>query len=121
MLFMVTEHFKAIGERFRRKGRMLPVGVSYHASWIDAQNARCFQVMEAPGREALDPWIAAWDDLVDFDVVPVSNFSGFLVHDSILRPYAAKKIHALMLWSGRNAWDRKRHSEILKQLQSAQV
>jgi hypothetical protein len=76
MLFMVIERFKggdakAIGERFKLKGRMLPVGVNYHASWIDRKNARCFQIMEAPDRESLNPWIAAWEDLVEFDVVAV--------------------------------------------------
>ena len=63
--------FKAVGERFTHSGRMLPGGVIYHASWIDAQNARCFQIMEAPDRESLTPWIAAWKDLVDCEVVPV--------------------------------------------------
>jgi hypothetical protein len=58
MLFMVIEQFKngyveAIGERFRRNGRMLPVGVSYHASWVAAQNARCFQIMDAPDHDCL--------------------------------------------------------------------
>ena len=82
MLFMVIEQFKnsdfkAIGERFRLKGRMLPVGVSYHASWVDARNARCFQIMKAPDRESLKPWIAAWDDLVEFDVVPVQTSADF--------------------------------------------
>ncbi len=42
---------------------MLPDGVVYHA----------FQVMEAADREALEPWIAAWKDLVDFEVVPVQT------------------------------------------------
>ena len=76
MLFMVIERpkggdFTATGDRFRRKGRMLPEGVTYHASWIDSGNSRCFQIMEAPDRESLEPWIAAWNDLVDFEVVPV--------------------------------------------------
>ena len=82
MLFMVIEHFKngdaePIGDRFRERGRMLPENVTYHASWIDAQNARCFQLMEAPHRESLEPWIAAWADLVDFEVVPVQSSAEF--------------------------------------------
>jgi hypothetical protein len=82
MLFMVIEHFKnndfkAIGERFRQRGRMLPEGVIYLASWVDSLNARCFQIMEAPDRESLNPWIAAWDDLVDFEVVPVQASAEF--------------------------------------------
>lgn len=76
MLFMVIEHFRngnagAIGERFRTRGRMLPEGVSYHASWVDAPGNRCFQVMEAPGRELLDDWVSRWNDLMDFEIVPV--------------------------------------------------
>ena len=50
MLFMVIETFKdvrAIGERFKQKGRMLPDGVVYHASWVEPSGARCFQIMEA--------------------------------------------------------------------------
>jgi hypothetical protein len=82
MLFMVIEHFKdgdpkPVGDRFRRNGRMLPEGVIYHASWIDSPNVQCFQVMEAPDRKSLNPWIAAWDDLVDFDVVPVQTSAEF--------------------------------------------
>ena len=76
MLFMVIERFKdgdsrAVGERFRQHGRMLPEGVVYQASWMDPPNARCFQIMAAPDRESLEPWIAFWEDLVDFEVVPV--------------------------------------------------
>ena len=76
MLFMVIERFKqadptSIGERFRQKGRMLPEGVTYHASWVDSTGARCFQVMEAPSLEALDAWTRRWIDLIDFEIVPV--------------------------------------------------
>jgi hypothetical protein len=82
MLFMVIERFKdgnptPVGERFRRTGRMLPDGVSYHASWVDSASMRCFQVMEAPQREALDVWISHWNDLVDFEVIPVLESSEF--------------------------------------------
>jgi Protein of unknown function (DUF3303) len=82
MLFMVIERFKQrdatpIGERFRQKGRMMPEGVSYIASWMDAENARCFQLMEAPTVEDMDPWLRAWDDLVDFEVVPVETSAEF--------------------------------------------
>jgi hypothetical protein len=79
---MVIEHFKnsdpkPIGDRFRLHGRMLPEGVTYQASWIDGRNARCFQVMEAPDRDSLQPWIAAWKDLVEFEVVPVQASADF--------------------------------------------
>lgn len=76
MLFMVIEQFrnsdpKPIGVRFREQGRMMPDGVNYVASWIDAPRARCFQVMETDNREKLDQWINCWSDLVDFEVIPV--------------------------------------------------
>ena len=82
MLFLVIEHFKngdpaPVGERFQKHGRMMPEGVTYQASWVDAQNARCFQVMEAPDRESLNAWIAAWQDLVDFEVIPVQRSADF--------------------------------------------
>lgn len=82
MLFMVIEHFKggkarAVGERFRHSGRMLPDGVAYHASWVDAANARCFQVMEAQHPELLNLWVSRWDDLVDFEIVPVLTSGEF--------------------------------------------
>jgi hypothetical protein len=82
MLFMVIEHFrngdaKLVGQRFQRSSRMLSAGVIYHASWIDSQNARCFQIMEAPDRESLNPWIAAWQDLVEFEVITVQTSVDF--------------------------------------------
>ena len=82
MLFMVIEHFKngdlnPVGERFERTGRMLPEKVVYHASWVDSENARCFQVMEAPDRASLNPWITAWEDLVEFEIIPVQPSADF--------------------------------------------
>jgi len=79
---MVIERFKPdslkqIGERFRRRGRMLPEGVAYHASWVDSAGTRCFQIMDAPQRELLDLWISRWDDLVDFEIVPVETSADF--------------------------------------------
>lgn len=82
MLFMVIEHFKQrnatrIGERFRQKGRMLPKGVTYHASWVDSAGDRCFQLMEAPSPPALDRWTRRWIDLVDFEIIPVVTSTEF--------------------------------------------
>jgi hypothetical protein len=76
MLFMVIEKFrdgdpKRVGQRFLREGRSLPENVTYHASWMDESGARCFQLMEAAGRDSLDGWIEHWDDLVEFEIVPV--------------------------------------------------
>jgi hypothetical protein len=82
MLFMVIERFKnadpkPIGERFERSGRMLPDGLTYHASWVDVAGSRCFQVMDAPHRELLDAWISRWDDLIEFEVIPVLSSADF--------------------------------------------
>ena len=78
---MVIETFtkgtEAVGERFASKGRMLPEGVTYEASWIDVTGTRCFQLMHAPDRTILDVWIAHWRDLVDFEVVPVLTSQEF--------------------------------------------
>jgi hypothetical protein len=75
VLFHVIEHYREgagpVYRRFREHGRMTPVGVEYVASWVTSDLMRCFQVMEAESREALDEWIVRWSDLVDFEVVPV--------------------------------------------------
>ena len=82
MLFMVIERFKhhdvqLVGERFRRCGRMLPEGVAYQASWVDSAGARCFQVMEAAHPALLENWVSRWDDLIDFEIVPVLTSGEF--------------------------------------------
>jgi uncharacterized protein DUF3303 len=82
MMFMVIERFKGgdpkpIGERFKQQGRMLPDGVVYHSSWVDAAGGSCFQIMEAPSAELLDGWIARWNDLVDFEVISVQTSADF--------------------------------------------
>lgn len=76
MLFMVVEHFrngdaKAVYQRFRERGRMLPAGVKYIESWTDTGFARCFQLMECEDPAALQEWISCWEDLVEFEIVPV--------------------------------------------------
>lgn len=83
-LFMVIETFKggdptAVGERFRAKGRLVEErsGAEFVASWMAADGSRCWQLMEAPNREALDHWIANWADLVEFDVIPVQTSEDF--------------------------------------------
>lgn len=82
MLFMVIERFKGrnlqlVGERFRQSGRMLPEGVAYHASWMDAAGSCCFQIMEAESPELLDSWVSRWSDLADFEIVPVLTSAKF--------------------------------------------
>lgn len=82
MLFMVIEEFKngdtkAIGVRFALQGRMLPPGVTYDVSWVDAEGGRCFQIMEADRAESLAEWVSHWDDSVDFEIMPVQTFAEF--------------------------------------------
>ena len=76
MLIMVVERYRDPGaapvyERARERGRMMPDGVRYIASWVDANLRRCFQVMECDQLAQLSQWIKQWSDLVDFEVVPV--------------------------------------------------
>ena len=75
MLFMVIERFHGrapdVYRRFRDRGRMAPVGVRYVASWVDLNFERCFQVMDAESEGQLREWTANWDDLVEFEIVPV--------------------------------------------------
>ena len=82
MLFMVIERFKnrdtrAVGERFRNVGRMLPEDVLYHASWVDHSGTRCFQIMEASTEERLNAWANRWSDLVEFEIIPVQTSAEF--------------------------------------------
>ncbi len=77
MLFMVIERFrdrgaKAVYRRFREQGRMMPEGLTYVGSWIEANFDRCFQVMEADDTASLQRWILQWRDLVEFDIIPIS-------------------------------------------------
>lgn len=84
MLYMIVETFRSgtpdqVGDRFKAKGRLMPEGANlqYVASWMSADGARCYQLMEAPSRRALDGWIANWSDLVDFEVVEVQPSAEF--------------------------------------------
>ncbi len=56
---------------------MMPVGVVYHASWVDPADMRCFQVMEAASAESLEGWISCWRDLIDFELVEVLSSAEF--------------------------------------------
>ena len=74
MLYMVIERFKdapAIYQRLREKGRMMPEGLAYVSSWIDLDFKVCWQVMQTEDFALFDRWIANWNDLIDFEIVPV--------------------------------------------------
>lgn len=74
--YMIIERFRpgkvhALYERFDQKGRLLPEGVTYLNSWIDEKVEICFQLMESESIEQIHQWIQAWDDLADFEVIPI--------------------------------------------------
>lgn len=76
MLYMIVEDFRGgdavpVYRRFRDRGRLAPEGLRYVASWVTEDLRRCFQVMECDDPALLREWMAAWDDVVDFQVVPV--------------------------------------------------
>jgi Protein of unknown function (DUF3303) len=76
MLFMVIEHFRnrdaiAVYRRFREQGRMMPDGLKYVESWVEPNFDRCFQLMECDNPGLFEEWICHWQDLVEFEIVPV--------------------------------------------------
>jgi hypothetical protein len=50
---------------------MLPPGLEYVESWVDERLDRCFQLMETDDPSLFDEWIGRWNDLADFEIVPV--------------------------------------------------
>lgn len=73
---MVIETFlrgaEPVYARAAERGRMLPEGLLYLDSWVAARERdRCFQLMETDDPSLFEPWIAAWSDLAEFEVVPV--------------------------------------------------
>lgn len=74
MLFMVIERFKdakAVYRRAREEGRILPEGLKYVGSWVEANYDRCFQLMECDDASLFQKWVIQWQDLVDFEIIPV--------------------------------------------------
>jgi Protein of unknown function (DUF3303) len=76
MLYMVIEHFRSgdpgpVYRRFREKGRLAPEGLRYVASWVTQDRKHCYQVMETEDPALLHEWTSRWEDLVEFEVVPV--------------------------------------------------
>ncbi|MFP8881637.1 MAG: DUF3303 family protein [Myxococcota bacterium] len=77
MRFMVIETFKEqsvrkIYARLDERGRMMLDGLRYVDSWIQADFRRCFQLMECDDAELFQQWIAHWDDLMEFEAIPVT-------------------------------------------------
>ena len=75
MLFMVVEKLKnQDGEAVYRKlqkGRGLPDGLEFVASYVTADLGRCFQLMRTDDITTFQRWIADWQEVVEFEVVPV--------------------------------------------------
>ena len=76
MLYMVIETYthgaQPVYERAAERGRMLPAGLEYVDSWVDERRLdRCFQLMETDDARLFDEWMAAWSDVVEFEVVRV--------------------------------------------------
>lgn len=76
MLFMVIERFRdgdaaPVYRRFRERGRMTPEGLRYVESWVESDFGRCFQLMECDDPRLFREWVERWEDLVEFEIVPV--------------------------------------------------
>jgi hypothetical protein len=76
--YMVIEHFApgardSVYERFRLKGRMLPDGLAYVDSWLEANGDRCFQLMETDDPALFDRWMESWKDLVRIEIVELGK------------------------------------------------
>ena len=78
MKCMVIETFKPgkidkVYERFKKKGRLLPIGLKYIDSWLSIDRTKCFQLMETENIDLFDDWISNWNDLTDFEIIPVED------------------------------------------------
>jgi hypothetical protein len=68
MLYMIVEHFRGkdalpVYRRFRERGRLMPDGLRYVASWV----------MECENPALLRQWMANWQDLIEFEMIPVNT------------------------------------------------
>jgi hypothetical protein len=80
MRYMVVEKFREgarpVYQRASEHGRMLPDGLHFIDSWVDADGLdRCFQLMETDDPTLFDQWMTQWADLVAFEIVPVVTSS----------------------------------------------
>jgi len=78
MLYLVIERFKTPGalevyRRARTKGRSIPDGLEYVSSWVDLDFTRCWQLMKTDNVSLFDQWVEQWNDLVEFEIVPVQT------------------------------------------------
>ena len=76
MLYMIVETFRnadalPVYRRFRDQGRLAPEGLRYVSSWVTQDLCRCFQVMECDDPALLAQWTARWEDVAEFEIIPV--------------------------------------------------
>lgn len=76
MLYMVVERFRGgnaepVYRRLEEQGRMMPDGLEYRGSWVERSRDRCFQLVKCEDPKLLERWAEEWEDLVDFEFVPV--------------------------------------------------
>jgi hypothetical protein len=74
--YMVIETYvqgpQSVYARAAARGRMLPPGLVYLDSWMEERDlGHCFQLMETDDPGLFDEWTAGWNDLVEFEIVPV--------------------------------------------------
>ena len=82
MLYLVIETFRnanpvPIGERFKSKAGCYPRAWTYQSSWIDREIRRCYQIMESENPTLLADWTKNWNDLIDFEIIPVQTSADF--------------------------------------------
>ena len=77
MLFMIIERFRdndmvPVYQRVLERGRMLPDGLKYVDSWVEANFSRCFQLMECDDLRLIQEWVLQWRGSgTAFEIVPV--------------------------------------------------
>lgn len=76
VLYMVVERFnhgnpKPVYRRLEDEGRLMPAGLDYRGSWVTRSMDRCYQLVECEDPDLLEKWAAEWEDLVEFEFVPV--------------------------------------------------
>jgi hypothetical protein len=47
--------------------------IGFVGSWVAADLGRCFQVMKCDDLTLLQHWAAEWSDLVEFEIIPVTQ------------------------------------------------
>jgi hypothetical protein len=52
---------------------MLPKGLVFVSAWIDENVERSYRLMQTHDRRLLDEWMAKWNDIIDYEVHPVTT------------------------------------------------